>query len=325
AAPGAKPASPRPAAASDRPADKAAGRTPEPSAGQTPAKPASPSPVQTQARLEFDYPIDRESLGALFSDALQARYGTRTVEFVFQKLEPRKPEFQDASPVRSDTWDVRVQLPEAEARPIFDEVKRLLEQSPFFPSSDTIGGEVARQTRQRAVWALLASTLFILLYIWVRFQRITYGLGAVVSIVHDILMALSFVAISKYLAEYFGFSLLGVEPFKINVIMMTAFLTIAGYSLNDTIVIFDRIREVRGKAPQVTQEMINTSINQTLGRTLLTGVTSIWVILTLYLFGGPTIHGFAYAMLIGVITGTYSSIYIAAPFLLWVSRRAEAR
>ncbi|MCR4413743.1 MAG: hypothetical protein NUV77_15090, partial [Thermoguttaceae bacterium] len=119
-------------------------------------------------------------------------------------------------------------------------------------------------------------------------------------------------------------SALGVEPFKINLVMMSAFLTIAGYSLNDTIVIFDRIREVRGKAPQVTEDMINLSINQTLGRTLLTGLTSMMVIVILYILGGPTIHGFAYAMIIGVITGTYSSIYIASPFLLWVSRGAAS-
>jgi len=136
-------------------------------------------------------------------------------------------------------------------------------------------------------------------------------------------VTLAFVAVSLYLAPVLGFLL--IEPFKINVIMMTAFLTIAGYSLNDTIVIFDRIREVRGKAPHVTEEMVNLSINQTLSRTLLTGLSTIIVIVTLYILGGPTIHGFAFAMIVGVVTGTYSSIYIASPFLLWVSRKAEKR
>jgi SecD/SecF fusion protein len=218
---------------------------------------------------------------------------------------------------------VKIKLPLARANAVFQDVKDELQSRPFFPSSDTIGGEVAKQTRYRAIWALAVSAFFILLYLWVRFQRISYGLGAIVSLVHDVLLTLALVAVSFYLAPVLGFLL--IEPFKINIIMLTAFLTIAGYSINDTIVIFDRIREVRGKAPQITPEMINTSINQTLGRTLLTGVTSMMVIVTLYILGGPTIHGFAFAMIIGVITGTYSSIYIASPPLLWLSRKVERR
>jgi SecD/SecF fusion protein len=97
---------------------------------------------------------------------------------------------------------------------------------------------------------------------------------------------------------------------------VAAFLTIVGYSVSDTVVVFDRIREVRGKAPEVTPTIINTSINQTLSRTILTSLTAWIVVVVLYFLGGPTIHGFAFAMIIGIITGTYSSIYVAAPLLL---------
>jgi SecD/SecF fusion protein len=115
-----------------------------------------------------------------------------------------------------------------------------------------------------------------------------------------------------------------VEDFKINLAMIAAFLTIIGYSLNDTIVVFDRIREVRGKSPKLTSAMVNLSVNQTLARTLLTSATTIVSVLLLYIFGGEGIHGFAFSLFIGIIVGTYSSIYVAAPVLLWLVDRQEA-
>jgi SecD/SecF fusion protein len=124
------------------------------------------------------------------------------------------------------------------------------------------------------------------------------------------------IAISTYIANYTGFLL--VEPFKINLTIIAAFLTIIGYSVNDTIVVFDRIREVRGKDPDMTRKMINDSTNQTLSRTLLTSFTVFLVVAILYAIGGSAVHGFAFALLIGVMTGTYSSIYVAAPILLWL-------
>ena len=107
-----------------------------------------------------------------------------------------------------------------------------------------------------------------------------------------------------------------LEEFKIGMTEVAAFLTIVGYSVTDTVVVFDRIREVRGKSPDVTPQIINASINQTLSRTILTSLTAWLVVVVLYFLGGPTIHGFAFAMIVGILTGTYSSIYIAAPLLL---------
>ena len=103
--------------------------------------------------------------------------------------------------------------------------------------------------------------------------------------------------------------------------MIAALLTIIGYSLNDTIVVFDRIREVRGKRIEMTEEIINSSISQTLSRTILTSLTTFIVVAILYWFGGDAIHGFAFALVIGVIVGTYSSIFIASPTLLWLMNR----
>jgi len=107
--------------------------------------------------------------------------------------------------------------------------------------------------------------------------------------------------------------------------VVAALLTIIGYSLNDTIVIFDRIREVRGKNPQLTEEMVNNSINQTLSRTLLTSLTTLIVVVVLYAFGGQGIHGFAFALLVGVVAGTYSTVFIASPFLLWMRGQLDKK
>ena len=108
--------------------------------------------------------------------------------------------------------------------------------------------------------------MLIALYVWFRFTQVMFGFAAILALVHDVLVTLGALAVSSYVADYLGF--LGVEPFKINLPIIAAFLTIIGYSLNDTIVIFDRIREIRGKSTELSPELVNTSINQTLSRTL---------------------------------------------------------
>jgi SecD/SecF fusion protein len=288
---------------------------------EAPQGTAPPAPAAYRARLSFIHAINHDSLLEVFRDQVEAMGTTRdAVEIVLTH-----ETYEEGSSTPSTTWDVSV-VPEAGAKALVAAVQRYFRENPYFPQSDTIGGAVAQNTRYRALMAILASAVLILLYLWVRFQRVSYGLGAVVSLVHDVLVALAFVAVSYWLAQVpiLG-RYLGIEPFKINLVMMTAFLTIAGYSINDTIVVFDRIREVRGKAPQVTEEMVNASINQMLGRTVLTGATTMIPIVVLYILGGPTIHGFAYAMIIGVFTGIYSSIYIAAPPLFWLARPSAER
>ena len=170
----------------------------------------------------------------------------------------------------------------------------------------------------QAFAAMLLSLIGIVLYIWIRFQKVAFGFAAVVALVHDVLITLGAIAVSFWLAKFLGVLL--IEEFKISLTMIAAFLTIIGYSLNDTIVVFDRIREVRGKDPKLTSSMINTSINQTLSRTLLTSVTTLLVVLILYAIGGEGIHAFSYALVVGVLVGTYSSIFVASPTLLWITQ-----
>ena len=120
-----------------------------------------------------------------------------------------------------------------------------------------------------------------------------------------------------------GFAL--VEPFKIDLTIIAAILTIIGYSINDTIVIFDRMREIKGKSPDLTPKMINDAVNQTLSRSIITSLTVLIVVVILYIWGGEAMHGFAFALLVGVISGTYSTIYIAAPLALWMGNKGEKK
>jgi SecD/SecF fusion protein len=124
------------------------------------------------------------------------------------------------------------------------------------------------------------------------------------------------IAVSYWLRPYLGF--LQVEEFKIGSTVIAAFLTIIGYSINDTIILFDRIREVRGKSSQLTIDHINQSTNQVLSRTLLTSATTLFVIFVLYFLGGAGLHTFAYALAIGVTVGTFGSIFLASPLLYWM-------
>ena len=201
------------------------------------------------------------------------------------------------------------------------EMQNTLASDPLFDEVNTFASAVAREMKTSAIMAIIISLLAIVAYIWVRFQKITFGLAAVVALVHDVLIVLGMMALASYLSgNPIGDALL-LNDFRINLPMVAAFLTVVGYSLNDTIVVFDRIREVRGKNPGLTDEIVNTSLNQTLSRTLLTSLTTFFVVIILYAFGGEGIHGFAFCLTLGVIVGTYSSIYVASPVLVWLMNR----
>lgn len=179
-----------------------------------------------------------------------------------------------------------------------------------------IDPSIGSQAKQRALVAIILSLIAIVGYIWVRFGTARYGFAAIAALVHDVSITLGLVTACYYISETSLGRALGIQDFKINLEMIAAFLTIIGYSLNDTIVVFDRIRENRGKLSILTPEMISTSINQTLSRTLLTSFTTFLVVLVMYIWGGTGLRGFTFALLIGIIVGTYSSIAIAAPILL---------
>ncbi|MBL8808584.1 MAG: protein translocase subunit SecD [Planctomycetaceae bacterium] len=196
-------------------------------------------------------------------------------------------------------------------------IQDTLSKSPLFDEVNTFASAVAEEMKTNATIAIIFSILGISAYIWFRFQNVVFGLAAIVALVHDVLVALGSMAIAGYVLGTPIGNILLIDDFRINLSMIAAFLTLVGYSLNDTIVMFDRIRELRGKNPAVTESMVNLALNQTLGRTILTATTVFLVVFILYVFGGSGIHGFAWCLLIGCIAGTYSSIYIASPVLIW--------
>lgn len=179
-----------------------------------------------------------------------------------------------------------------------------------------IDPSIGAKAKQQALVAIILSLIGIVGYIWVRFGTVRFGIAAIVALVHDVCITLGVVTACTYLSgKPLGNALL-IGDFKINLEMIAAFLTIIGYSLNDTIVVFDRIRENRGKSATLTPQLVTDSINQTLGRTLLTSLTTFIVVLIMYIWGGEGLRGFTFAMLIGIAVGTYSSIAIASPILL---------
>lgn len=182
------------------------------------------------------------------------------------------------------------------------------ELSEAFPMDISVGSVAATEMLLWAGIALVISMFAILVYILVRFSEIKYGFAACVALIHDVAITIAVLATT------------GIE---ISLTIFAALLTVVGYSLNDTIVIFDRIRENNYLHRGRFEEIANESLNQTLSRTLLTSITTLLVILSLIFVGGGVIKGFAVTMLIGLITGTYSSIFIAVPFVNWLTKREK--
>ena len=177
--------------------------------------------------------------------------------------------------------------------------------------TEIIGPVVGRELTSKGITAFALSLLFILLYLWFRFQ-FSFAVGATVATLHDILVTMAFLVFFRV-------------DLSLNVI--AALLTMTGYSTNDTIVIFDRVREnLRGTRRDDLTALVNSSINQTLNRTLITGGTAFLGVVALYIFGGEVLRGFAFTMIVGMITGTYSSIYIAAAIVtFWPKGAGGAR
>jgi SecD/SecF fusion protein len=203
--------------------------------------------------------------------------------------------------------------------------KRAFDAYPQPDRLENFDSQLAAETRLRALWAILASWAAILFYVWFRFGNWTFGLAAVLCLVHDVMFTLGAVAVCHYIYEYLPWIAgpLQIQDFKLDLPSVAAILTLVGYSINDKIVVYDRMREVRGKNPKLTPQMINDSINQALSRTVLTGLSVMLVLGVLYFFGGEGIHLFAFVMLIGLVVGTYSSIYIASPLLLMFGEGRE--
>jgi SecD/SecF fusion protein len=226
------------------------------------------------------------------------------------------------SEVGFSEWNVKLPYDAATTGLVLDQMRTAIQTKPVFQSFSKIESRVAGEMQQKAILGLLLSLLFITIYIWFRFNKVSYGVAAVVAVVHDVLITIGLLAISHWLFRPLGFLL--IDDFKVSLTIVAAILTVIGYSLNDTIVVFDRIREVKGKSPNLTEKMINASVTQTLSRTLLTSSTTIIAILLMYIWGGEGIHGFAFCLLVGIVVGTFSSIFIASPILLWLAQREQA-
>ena len=181
-------------------------------------------------------------------------------------------------------------------------VKKFGKDSFEIRRAEIVGPKVGKDLREKALLAVGLSCIGMLIYIWFRFE-FRFGLGAIVALIHDVLITMGILSLTN-------------TPIDLPVV--AALLTIVGYSVNDTIVVCDRIRENMPKmTKQKLSDIINISVNQTLSRTILTGGSAIMAIIALYVFGGVVIHDFAFVMLIGTLIGTYSSIYVACPVVIF--------
>jgi SecD/SecF fusion protein len=216
-------------------------------------------------------------------------------------------------------------IPPGDLKAALASMQQTMASSPAFDQVNKFEGGVAEEMKQKAVLALVMSFVAIIIYLWFRFERVVYGLALILAVVHDCLLVLGMIAVGAYAAKYLPFTrYLGLENFMIDMNMIAAFMTIAGYSLNDTIVVFDRLREIKGKNPNISGPLVNLAVNQCLGRTFLTSWTVFMVVFVLYVWGGESLHGFAYALFCGMITGVYSTVYIASPAVLWIAGRQTA-
>jgi SecD/SecF fusion protein len=298
------------------------GAAPEKAQDPAPAAPKEQAPPQTtgqeaaqqpvaqgsaRSELDFRYRISADALKFQMAGAAQKA----GIDLDADRVEVK------ASDAQEKNWAVTLPVSTENAGKILQQLQTDFANTPVYPSASKIGSKVAADMQQTAIMAMVLSFLGIVIYLWVRFQRVAYGLAAVIATVHDVLVTIAVIALTHWLEPFMGWLL--VENFKISLTVIAAFLTLIGYSINDKIVIFDRVREVRGKSPHLSLAIINESVNQTLSRTILTGGTVLVSLLVIYIFGGQGIRAFAFTLLVGIVVGTWSSIYIGAPALLWLA------
>ncbi len=244
--------------------------------------------------LKFQQPVAEDALRT----ALDAVPGEKVVQ-----------QYGDAA---ANEWLVRLPEQAAEggtaleqgARAVLDAVTKANLGQFEVISQEIVGPVIGADLQRKGIYATLASIVGITIYIGIRF-RFAFAIGAIAATLHDVLVTLA-------LLTFFGYDL------SLNIV--AAILTITGYSVNDTIVIFDRVREnLRSKRRDSLETVVNTSVNQTLSRTVITAGTTFLAVLSLYLFGGEVLEGFAFTMLVGIISGTYSTVFIAAAIAILLS------
>lgn len=213
----------------------------------------------------------------------------------------------------SGQYLIRIAETEKSESLVSNAIKSNLPNAPYtILKSDKIGPKIGSEIFLNAIWAVLISMVLMLVYIAFRFE-FSYGLGAIIALAHDVMFTLGVVITVHRL---------GLINLEFNQQMLAAMLTVVGYSVNDTVIIFDRIRENRELHKGMNFiKLINLSINETLSRTVNTVMTVVLVLLVLVFFGGPVLQGFAFTMLLGIVIGTYSSVYIASSFVIWYLKK----
>lgn len=250
----------------------------------------------TTIRTESASPVDvgayREALSAL-------ELGDVSISEVFD------PSFRDDQHVAMVRLSAR-EGEESVTPEVISDVETALQKvdpSITFPAVESVGPKVSAELITSAIWAVVAGTIGILFYVWVRFEW-QFAVGTVAALVHDVLVTVGIFALFQI---------------KFDLTIVAALLTILGYSVNDTVVIFDRLRENLAKYKQMPlREMMNLTANETLSRTIMTASTTLISLIVLMIFGGDVIRGFVFAMLVGVILGTYSTLYMAKNIVLMI-------
>jgi SecD/SecF fusion protein len=283
----------------------------------------APGTLESAANPRFKHQVEI----SFRNQMLTAPQLEQSVEEWFKSKEIAKPsEFFTLEPVGTNqdgryekfklSFTVPEQLGTAVApQQLIDFLKEDLHQ-PVSDRLERFDSQLASETRDRAIAAIGLSWVAITLFLWFRFGSWTFGVSALLCLIHDLMFAMGLIAVGAYLYQWGLGGVLLLDDFKLDLPAIAALLTLVGYSVNDTIVVFDRIRETRGKNAELTPELINNAINGTLSRTVLASLTTWLVVFVLYVFGGEGVHLFSYVMVVGVIIGTYSSIFVASPLLL---------
>ena len=313
-----------PAPAADAAPAPAADATPAPAADAAPAPAVKVRYVNIPAGMisvKVSFPTEKHNLEYMTSfiqDQIQKQGLSESTQFIVTNMD-KTIMTSEQEAVAEKEWLVHVNMSLEEAQKFFSAMKESIDKELYFPAASTVGSAVASNMCWQGLAAMLISLLGIVLYIWFRFLKLSFGISSTMGLLHNIGIALALVTLSTWTASALGF--LMIDDFKISLTLLAAFLTLIGYSLNDTIVVFDRIRENRGKGQPLTKEIINNSLNSTLSRTLMTSITTFIVALALYVFGGESIHGFAFVMVVGSVVGTYSTIFVATPILYYLASR----
>lgn len=281
--------------------------------------------IISMASRGFNYGVDflgGRSYVVEFADNVNTDDVTKDLTAIFEGKVPAVKSFGADNRLKIITaYEIDNDSPEADDMvqgKLVDGLKNISSGSAKVISSQKIGPTIANDIKVSAIWAVVLSLIVIFVYIWVRFRKWQFSLGAVTALTHDVLIVLS------------AFSLFyGILPFSLEIdqAFIAAILTVVGYSINDTVVVFDRIREYDAEhivRKKPLAEVVNDAVNSTLSRTIMTSFTTFIVLLVLFIAGGETIKGFSFALLIGIVVGTYSSIFVASPVVLEFYKNKDA-